>query len=121
MKHVLVSGSRDFPDEELVRQTMRTFLRRGDVLIHGGARGVDSWCGQEAKKLGVEVSVYLAEWDRYGKRAGVMRNRAMLDHHHFLEGFVTLIFWDGQSKGTKHMLDLCNQTAVCYILWTVTQ
>ena len=40
---VLVSGSRDFPSKALLMDVMRQSFRAGDCLIHGCARGVDSW------------------------------------------------------------------------------
>lgn len=46
---VLVSGSRDFPSKELVMDVMRKSFRAGDCLIHGCARGVDSWAEEAAR------------------------------------------------------------------------
>jgi hypothetical protein len=75
---VLVSGSRDFPSKELVMDVMRKSFRAGDCLIHGCARGVDSWAEEAARSAGVPVSRRPADWDRYGKSAGMLRNSAML-------------------------------------------
>lgn len=47
-------------------------------VVHGGARGVDSAAGVAAKKLGLSVEVFPADWGRYGRTAGPIRNREML-------------------------------------------
>ena len=49
-------------------------------VVHGGARGADKAAGKWAALHGVEVSVFQADWERFGKAAGPIRNRAMIDH-----------------------------------------
>lgn len=46
------------------------------------------------------IDYFPAEWDRYGKRAGYIRNEEMAKHADAL-----VAFWDGKSRGTKHMID----------------
>ncbi len=103
----LVSGSRDFPDETLVRKTIHDVIHPTDTLLHGGARGVDTWCAEEAHKCGATVLRRPAQWETYGRSAGMRRNTDMLNelaeqaapYHIFL-------FWDGESRGTEHMLTM---------------
>lgn len=54
-------------------------LPAGTEIIHGAAPGVDSIAGSIAKRLGFAVTRYPAEWTRYGKRAGPIRNQIMLN------------------------------------------
>jgi len=54
VKKILISGSWRFQDkklEELVRQTVQELFSNGDMLITGGALGVDYWALDEALKL----------------------------------------------------------------------
>lgn len=51
-------------------------------------------------RFGLPVKVFPADWERYGKRAGILRN---FEQAEYGEGLVTL--WDGTSPGTKHMQD----------------
>ncbi len=104
---ILVSGSRDFPHPHLVRQTIQNVITPEDSLMHGCARGVDTWAGETAKACGATVIRRPADWDRYGKRAGYLRNEQMLNEARQHPGLLVVIFWDGQSRGTKHMIDLC--------------
>jgi hypothetical protein len=48
-------------------------------LVHGGALGADMAAGHWAERHGVFQEVYEADWDGYGRAAGPMRNRLMLD------------------------------------------
>jgi hypothetical protein len=54
-------------------------LPRGSIICHGDARGADREAGYEARRLGLEVVVFPANWSRYGKAAGPIRNQQMLD------------------------------------------
>jgi len=80
MSHiVLVSGSREFPSSQLVKDRIRTALTPGDRLMHGCARGVDTWAEDVAHAIGATILRRPVDWDRYGKRAGMLRNEAMLN------------------------------------------
>jgi hypothetical protein len=48
------------------------------VLIEGGARGADRLAREWAKAHGVTVETYEAEWQRYGRGAGPIRNDTMI-------------------------------------------
>lgn len=69
---------------------------------------------QEAQKLGLLVERHPADWERHGKRAGYLRNREMAE----LGADLVLAFWDGQSKGTMHMVDLAEEYGIPFELIT---
>ena len=107
MKHILVSGSRGWKNEELIAAALPD---NGPVLvIHGGARGADRIAGKIAKERGLAQRVFVPDWDRLGKRAGILRNIEMLEKGKPDEG---LVFWDGKSRGAKHMLDLLRRAGI---------
>lgn len=108
----LISGSREFPDERLARAVLRTQFKKDDIVCHGGARGVDTWAGEEAEKAGCKIKVFPAQWEKLGKSAGIQRNNTMFEAWQRIERLRVrraLIFWDGLSMGTKHMLDLVEE------------
>src|SRR5204862_464610 len=70
-----------------------------DTVITGGARGVDSVAHEAAKGLKLKTRVFMAEWDKYGKKAGYIRNERMARSGDFL-----LAIWDGRSPGTRNMI-----------------
>lgn len=101
MTRIIVSGDRHWFCEDIARKAVeRMIVRYGDICItHGGATGVDAAFDEAALYLLCDVSVYPADWDRLGKKAGPIRNETMV-----AEGadFVLAVHRDlKSSKGTK--------------------
>jgi hypothetical protein len=71
------------------------------TLISGGAKGADNFAEEWAEQGFIPIQVFEADWKKYGKGAGYVRNEEMA-----IEGDVLAAFWDGKSRGTKHMIDL---------------
>ena len=101
MGKCIIAGGREFNDELLLKLWADRILAVGDTIISGGARGADRLGEEYADNDGHPLEVYPADWDRYGKRAGYLRNEEMAKQADTL-----LAFWDGESKGTKHMIDI---------------
>ena len=79
------------------------------VVIHGGASGVDTVAGNVAYRMGFQTKIYPANWALYGKSAGYIRNKQMLDEG---KPDIVLAFWDGKSRGTKMMIELAQKAGV---------
>ena len=75
---VLVCGDRRWGDLSAIMSRLEK-LPAGTVIIEGGATGADRLAQVAAVRLGFVVAEYPAEWEKYGKRAGSIRNRRMLD------------------------------------------
>jgi len=75
---VLICGSRNWLDKRIIHRRMLSLPKR-TTIIEGGARGADTIARQIAEKLGYAVEEYPANWELYGKAAGVLRNQQMLD------------------------------------------
>jgi hypothetical protein len=98
-----VKGRAEFDESVLLWESIYTRLRTlppQTEVIHGGAQGVDQLCGKAAGLLGLAVTVFPADWEAHGKRAGVLRNLQMLDQW----PDVVLAWWDGVSRGTLHTI-----------------
>ena len=116
---VIIAGSRDFNDfPKLMNSSIKILTeiskKRDDLdrirIISGTARGADKLGEQYAKIAGYELSKFPADWDGLGKRAGYVRNAEMAKFASEDDSYGVLIaFWDGQSRGTKHMIDLANR------------
>jgi YspA, cpYpsA-related SLOG family len=100
---ILVCGSRDFRNVSLVVAVVREFDPE-TIVVAGGARGPDIIAAKIAWERGLHVAEVRALWERYGKRAGPLRNRAMLR----LKPTHVVAFWDGSSSGTRDMISLAN-------------
>jgi hypothetical protein len=103
---VIVAGGRDFNNFELLRTEI--WKAHKDIgqeemsmaIVSGMARGADAMGASFAHYHGIKLYKFPADWDQHGKAAGFIRNKEMGD---FADGL--LAFWDGQSRGTKHMID----------------
>lgn len=80
------------------------------TVMHGGARGADSIAAQLAVDLGMVVVAYPADWDRYGEKAGRIRNQRMLQEG---KPDLVLAFYDGRkTPGTTHMVALSRNAGI---------
>lgn len=100
----IIAGSREKVTLEDVVWAVENCGWQITEVISGTARGVDQMGEEIAKALGLPVKKYPANWDLYGKRAGFKRNAEMADNADAL-----LAVWDGQSKGTLHMIRTASQ------------
>lgn len=108
--YLLIAGSRSFNNYELLKERCDFFLQNQKGIIHivsGGARGADTLAEQYARERGYKLHVFPADWNKYGNRAGYIRNEEM---HEFIAKESckrgVICFWDGQSKGTAHNFEL---------------
>lgn len=114
---IIIAGSRDFNDYKLLKDSMRDILKNTALedinkikIISGTARGADQLGERFAKQFKLEVIRFPADWDKYGKRAGYIRNEEMAMYSAKDDNYGMLVaFWDGESRGTKHMIDLAKK------------
>ena len=107
MFKVIVAGSRTFSDFDLMCEKMDYFLQtvNDDIeIVSGLVPGADSLGTKYAKKRGYHVREFPARWNTFGKRAGYLRNIEMAEY-----ADACVVFWDGKSKGTKHMITTAKQ------------
>jgi predicted Rossmann-fold nucleotide-binding protein len=78
---ILVCGGRDYKDAGAVSHALDTLHAKKHItlIIEGGAPGADRLAREWAEANGVPVQTFEAEWERYGRRAGPLRNKRMLD------------------------------------------
>jgi hypothetical protein len=97
---ILVTGSRDWADTAAVKTMLEDQAakrpREPVTLVHGAAPGADTIAAMLAEQHGWQVETFPAEWDRYGRRAGPVRNQLMVDHG----ADVCLVFPMPDSRGT---------------------
>lgn len=103
---VIVAGSRGFRNYSMMERTLDNLLRNKSniTIISGGAEGADHAGETYAINHNLKLTVMSAEWDKYGKSAGYKRNVQMAD-----QADAVVVFWDGVSRGTKHMIDIAGE------------
>lgn len=100
VRRVIVAGGRDFADKDRLWYVLNAVLSATDVVVSGVAKGADSLALEYARKRGLAVEEFPADWQGQGKAAGVIRNQAMA-----WKADVLIAFWDGKSRGTKDMIE----------------
>lgn len=96
-QRLLVTGSRDYNDRSKVERALAVFRPFAPVLVHGRAPGLDALAASIWTGWGGEVHAVPAQWERYGNRAGSVRNQQMVD----LGGYVACVAFPlDQSIGT---------------------
>ena len=117
-RRVLVFGSRDFPEPQMVASVLFRVVQEGDSLMHGACpSGPDAIADEWAHEWhGGEVERYPADWDAHGKAAGPRRNREMADRLDPATD-IALGFWDGMSPGTLNMLQEVGRVGVACRLY----
>jgi len=97
---LIIAGSRDLDiGTEIIRHYVNKLELVPVEVVCGGATGIDN-CGKLfSEKCGIPVKMFGAEWLKYGRSAGPMRNRQMAEY-----GDALLLIWSGDSKGSASML-----------------
>ncbi len=97
---VAVVGSRGLSVADLGK-----YLPEGTTeIVSGGARGVDTSAREYAISHGLKLTEFLPEYDKFGRGAPLKRNITIIEY-----ADLVLAFWDGQSHGTKFVIDNCKK------------
>lgn len=114
MVRIIINGSRDFNNYDYLRDYVKEYIMSNHYnpteieIISGGAKGPDSFAIRFASEYQLKCTVMHPDWNKYGKRAGMIRNSDMLKYatDNYAGDVLLLSFWNGHSKGTKHMIDI---------------
>jgi hypothetical protein len=100
---LLICGGRDFNNFPLMIGAIEDVKKEYEIeeIVHGDYKGADALAKKYCKMFGVPEKPFPADWDKYDKAAGPIRNSEMAVY--CKEGDVCLAFWDGKSTGTNDM------------------
>ena len=116
---LIIAGSRDFNDYELLKKEVDEFLFSEIVCNHypdlteetavieivsGGARGADRLGEKYAEKNNLPVKCFIPDWEKHKKSAGYIRNEEMAKYSNYC-----IIFNLRRSKGSVHMANLAKK------------
>ena len=90
-----IIGSRSLKIENLEQY----IPKETEEIVSGGAKGVDSDAARIAKEMGLQLTEFLPQYERYGRAAPLKRNEQIASY-----ADEALVFWDGVSKGTKYTM-----------------
>ena len=116
---LIVAGGRDFDDVGMLNEALYRFPAiLTSEFVNGMCKtGADLLAREYARKRGRKVHEFPADWDKYGKKAGPLRNGKMAQfvasgmregngvlRESAIHG-VLIAFWDGRSPGTRSMIN----------------
>ncbi|MCH5348664.1 MAG: DUF2493 domain-containing protein [Oscillospiraceae bacterium] len=76
-------------------------------IVSGGAKGIDTCAREYALAHNIKLTEFLPDYKSFGKGAPLKRNLQIIGYSD-----IVLAFWDGKSRGTKYVIDNCNNTGV---------
>jgi len=100
----IIAGSRTCNDIEALNLALSYHDYDITEIICGKAKGADTLGELFGIDNNIPIKYYPAEWDKYGKSAGCIRNKQMADNAEVL-----ICLWDGISNGSKNMIKLAKQ------------
>jgi len=110
---LIIAGSRGFHDYSLLKKEVTIFTKEYNnkdiIIVSGKATGADELGEIYAFRCSIDLKTFPANWKKYGKSAGFIRNNSMA-------AFAThcICFWDGKSSGTKDMIERCKKHNLKY-------
>ena len=99
---IAIVGSRKINVTDIER-----YVSDCEEIVSGGARGVDTCAAEHAKNNGIKLTVFIPQYERYGRAAPIVRNKEIVDYADKI-----IAFWDGKSNGTKFVIDNCRKLDV---------
>lgn len=107
LTRIIIAGSREFNNYDLLCKKCALIPSiEGEVeIISGHARGADTLGERFAKEHKVPLKIMPAEWNKYGKRAGIMRNAQMAIYASKADNGYLVAFKNGNTPGTMNMIE----------------
>jgi hypothetical protein len=112
----IIAGSRDGCTKQHLLEALDACGFTPTVIISGTARGADKLGEDWGKAKGIPIERYPADWNQFGKSAGYRRNQHMAS---VADALIAL--WDGDSKGTKHMIEIAISKRLKVYVYRINQ
>jgi len=84
---------------------MDKYIPECEEIISGGAAGIDSCAAEYARKNKIKLTVFMPQYERYGRAAPIIRNKSIVDY-----ADKVIAFWDGSSRGTLSVIKYAEKT-----------
>lgn len=117
---IIVAGSRGFHDYDFFSVQMKEIIAgiEGNFIFYSGMApsGADKLIVDFCKREGYLYDPYPADWDKFGKSAGYIRNNTMASTATWL-----IAFYDGKSPGTTHMIKIAKEKGLRVMIINIDQ
>lgn len=112
----IIAGSRHLDDYALVERAVEESGFEPTVVLSGAGRGIDRQGEEWALRRGILMERYPAMWNIYGRKAGPIRNEAMVRKADAL-----IAVWDGSTRGTAHIIEYATEWGLRVHVLTVPE
>ncbi len=85
------------------------YVERGDEIVSGGAKGIDSCVREYARKNGIKLTEFLPHYETYGRAAPIIRNKKIVEYADKI-----FVFWDGSSRGSLSVIKYAQELGKRY-------
>lgn len=115
---IVICGGRHFNDYEQLKTTITNFLKQRKIeienveIVSGHCQGADILGEQYAKEYGLNLTIFPADWQRYKRKAGPIRNKQMIEYIMQTENKAVIAFVSENSKGTKQTVLLAKRAGI---------
>ena len=113
---VIIAGSRSIEDYEQVLLSVNNSGFHITEVVSGRAKGVDHLGEYYASRHSLPCAYFTADWNKYGKRAGHIRNAEMAKY-----ADAAVVVWDGKSTGSANMIENMKRLNKPYYVWKVNE
>lgn len=113
---IAFSGCRDAIVDPNDYMSTAAMLADLEILVGDCPTGVDDCVRKWAASHGFDTTVFEADWDKHGRAAGPIRNKALVSEAEYL-----MAFWDGKSKGTLSAISEAIKAGKEVYIYPVTQ
>ena len=112
-KHVAVVGSRAFQNYLQLKKILDEYLQEDDIIVSGGAIGVDSMAQRYAKERGIDIIIFYPKYNRYGRGATFVRNEKIVAKSNLVLAFYAIGRF--QQGGTANSVGWAQKLNVPYL------
>ncbi len=115
---ILICGGRHFNEYDVFSKTVNSVLNDLEIhqdqieLVSGGCEGTDKMAERYAEENSISISVFNADWKRYGRAAGPIRNRQMIDYIKDSDHSYVIAFTSDRTKGTRNTIELASKNSI---------
>lgn len=110
----IIAGSRTITGYRFLLSALTEISWEITAVVSGCAQGVDRLGERYASENLLKIKHFPADWEKYGRRAGYIRNNQMAAYAEAL-----LAIWDGTSRGTKNMIRIANNKGLKVYVYRV--